>query len=291
MDPYPYPSHPPPSSSSATLSPQSPGPSANLNVFRPRRSDDWHEYREIIEQLYRNDQLKLRDVKRIMERDYNFYASYAPLSLKTTSAVSHPIPSEKQYKDRLAAWHVRKNIKAKQVQLMIRKQQKRAAKGKQTAFRVNGQVVDSKRIARFVRRYGQTWEQGKEKDKEKEGDRDVELQSPEPSAFYSRSKGVITKFWNDQVLTTYQGTPSDMSYYTPEPADESTSTPISPPDITSPTRESSSYPLHYGRQPATTYRHQYRYILTIQTQHTSTPSPISTSTTTIINHHHHNPTH
>jgi hypothetical protein len=52
------------------ISPQSP------NVFRPRRSDDWHEYREIIEQLYRNDQLKLRDVKRIMERDYKFFASY-----------------------------------------------------------------------------------------------------------------------------------------------------------------------------------------------------------------------
>lgn len=46
------------------------------NVFRPRRSDDWHEYREIIEQLYRNDQLKLRDVKQIMERDYKFFASY-----------------------------------------------------------------------------------------------------------------------------------------------------------------------------------------------------------------------
>jgi hypothetical protein len=50
--------------------------STQSNVFRPRRSDDWHEYREIIEQLYRNDQLKLRDVKRIMERDYKFFASY-----------------------------------------------------------------------------------------------------------------------------------------------------------------------------------------------------------------------
>lgn len=82
MDPYypPHP-HPPPSSSSATLSPQSPPTNThtNLNVFRPRRSDDWHEYREIIEQLYRNDQLKLRDVKRIMERDYNFFASYCSL--------------------------------------------------------------------------------------------------------------------------------------------------------------------------------------------------------------------
>lgn len=37
---------------------------------------------------------------------------------------------------------------------MIRKQQKRAAQGKQTAFRVNGQNVDPKRINRFIRRYG-----------------------------------------------------------------------------------------------------------------------------------------
>jgi hypothetical protein len=59
-----------------TLSPQSPPVGQPSTVFRPRRSDDWHEYREIIEQLYRNDQLKLRDVKRIMERDYKFYASY-----------------------------------------------------------------------------------------------------------------------------------------------------------------------------------------------------------------------
>ena len=66
--------------------------------------------------------------------------------------------SEKQYKDRLAAWHIRKNIKAKEVHVMIRKQQKRAARGKQTAFRVGGQEVDSKRISRFVRRYGSSWE-------------------------------------------------------------------------------------------------------------------------------------
>ncbi|KAJ5371858.1 hypothetical protein N7517_003864 [Penicillium concentricum] len=184
---------------SAPISPQSP------NVFRPRRSDDWHEYREIIEQLYRNDQLKLRDVKRIMERDYKFFAS------------------EKQYKDRLAAWHVRKNIKAKEVHLMLRKQQKRAAQGKQTAFRVNGQNVDPKRIARFVRRYGTSWDTNRGNEPE------TEPQSPEPQ------------------------TPSDMTCYTPEPTDEhSITTPISPlPDMQSPTREMPPYPLgSYGKSTA-----------------------------------------
>ncbi|KAJ5566544.1 hypothetical protein N7535_008182 [Penicillium sp. DV-2018c] len=177
--------------------------SPQSNVFRPRRSDDWHEYREIIEQLYRNDQLKLRDVKRIMERDYKFFAS------------------EKQYKDRLAAWHVRKNIKAKEVHLMLRKQQKRAAQGKQTAFRVNGQNVDPKRIARFVRRYGTSWDTKPDKEPE------TEPQSPEPQ------------------------TPSDMTCYTPEPADEqSVTTPISPiPDMHSP-REMPPFPLgSYGKSP------------------------------------------
>lgn len=72
MDPNPRPA-------SLTLSPQSPPlpnpSSSSSSIFRPRRSEDWQNYRETIEQLYRNDQLKLRDVKRIMERDYNFYAS------------------------------------------------------------------------------------------------------------------------------------------------------------------------------------------------------------------------
>ena len=70
-----------------TLSPQSPPVGHPSTVFRPRRSDDWHEYREIIEQLYRNDQLKLRDVKRIMERDYKFYASYRSYFLNFSSSL------------------------------------------------------------------------------------------------------------------------------------------------------------------------------------------------------------
>ncbi|GLA00713.1 hypothetical protein AnigIFM60653_010097 [Aspergillus niger] len=134
---------PPPSTTTTTTSTPSTTTiptSSSSTVFRPRKSEDWNEYRTAIENLYRDNQLKLRDVKRIMERDYNFVAS------------------EKQYKDRLAAWHVRKNIKAKEVHVMIRKQQKRAARGKQTGFRVAGQEVDSKRISRFVRRYGSNME-------------------------------------------------------------------------------------------------------------------------------------
>lgn len=55
---------------------------------------------------------------------------------------------------------------------MIRKQQKRAARGKQTAFRVGGQEVDSRRIARFVRRYGANWDNPAKED--------LRASSPEP---------------------------------------------------------------------------------------------------------------
>jgi hypothetical protein len=50
--------------------------SSSSATVRPRRSDDWNEYRTVIERLYRDHQLKLKDVKRIMEHDYNFVASY-----------------------------------------------------------------------------------------------------------------------------------------------------------------------------------------------------------------------
>ncbi|KAL4744192.1 Clr5 domain-containing protein [Aspergillus similis] len=169
-------------SSLSTPTPASSSSPATPRLFKPRKSEDWNKYRPFIEQLYRNDQLKLKDVKNIMERDHNFTAS------------------EKQYKDRLSSWNIRKNIKAKEVRIMYRKQQKRAAIGKQTVFRVAGQKVDTKRIARFVRRYGTNID-NESRPIEPSGDSGA---SPEPS------------------------TPSDMSYYTPEPDERPTSLSLSP---------------------------------------------------------------
>ncbi|PWY89291.1 hypothetical protein BO70DRAFT_164890 [Aspergillus heteromorphus CBS 117.55] len=197
---------PPPSStsssSSATLLP--PSNSSSSSVFRPRRSDDWNEYRPAIEHLYRDKQLKLRDVKRAMEKEYKFFAS------------------EKQYKDRLASWNIRKNIKAKEVHIMLRKQQKRAAEGKQTVFRVAGQDIDTKRISRFVRRYGTNVEAN--------NSRDAPLQSPpvpqSPLPFQQAHHIMQTQsLLQTPILQTQPfhaaspepATPSDMSYGTPPP--------------------------------------------------------------------------
>ncbi|OJI84129.1 hypothetical protein BO79DRAFT_141979 [Aspergillus costaricaensis CBS 115574] len=161
--------------------------SSSSTVFRPRKSEDWNEYRTAIESLYRDNQLKLRDVKRIMERDYNFVAS------------------EKQYKDRLAAWHVRKNIKAKEVHVMIRKQQKRAARGKQTGFRVAGQEVDSKRISRFVRRYGSNMEANNSREDPPHSPQGHQIIQP------------VQPVQPIQATSPEPETPSDMSYFTPPP--------------------------------------------------------------------------
>ncbi|KAL3479003.1 Clr5 domain-containing protein [Aspergillus californicus] len=179
--------------SPSTLSTPTPTPTSSSSpaapsVFRPRRSEDWNKYKPTIESLYRDDQLKLRDVKRIMEREHRFVAS------------------EKQYKDRLAAWNIRKNIKAKEVKLMIRKQEKRAARGKQTVFRVAGQKVDTKRIARFVRRQGTgpNWD------------------------------GTESRPVEHHRETTDHDSEPDMSYYTPEPDER--------PTTLSPHPENHSYP-------------------------------------------------
>lgn len=69
---------------------------------------------------------------------------------------------------------------------MITKERKRAALGKKTVFRLNGQEVDPKKIARFARRKGLSGEQNKDKPPRKEGQ-----ESPEPcvsiSSFIQRS--------------------------------------------------------------------------------------------------------
>jgi hypothetical protein len=125
---------------------------------------------------------------------------------------------EKQYKDRLSSWNIRKNIKAKEVRIMYRKQQKRAAIGKQTVFRVAGQKVDTKRIARFVRRYGTNIDN---ESRPVEPSRDSGA-SPEP-CMSSRWLGPFRV-----VVNCGAATPSDMSYYTPEPDERPTSLSLSP---------------------------------------------------------------
>lgn len=122
---------------------------------------------------------------------------------------------------------------------MLRKKQKRAARGKATAFRRAGQVVDKKRITRFVRRHPGDWATPR--------DKDAELQSPEPSMSFDEHRDLawVYLYKLSILMQLATETPSDMSCYTPEPEEEA-ATPVSPQDIQSPTRETPPYPLNYG---------------------------------------------
>lgn len=64
------------SPSSVALSPSTQSP-----IFRPRRSDDWDKYRDIIEDLYFRRGDKLKNVVKLMEEQHNFHASYCSLFL------------------------------------------------------------------------------------------------------------------------------------------------------------------------------------------------------------------
>ncbi|KAL4943822.1 hypothetical protein BDV06DRAFT_189052 [Aspergillus oleicola] len=200
-----------PPSSFSTPTPASSSEPATPRLFKPRRSEDWKKFRDVIEQLYRNDQLKLKDVKRIMEQEHGFVAT------------------EKQYKDRLAAWGVRKNIKAKEINIMIRKQEQRAARGKQTVFRVAGHRVDRKRITRFVRRHGSKLDGNESRPIGRP------QESPEPCM---SSRGVT----DDASVNVGIATPSDMSYYTPEPDERATTLSPHPENHPLPFVHSDSFP-------------------------------------------------
>ncbi|KAL4922988.1 Clr5 domain-containing protein [Aspergillus undulatus] len=174
-----------PSSNFSTPAPGSstePATPKTRDMFKPHKAQDWDRVRHKIEQLYRVDQLKLKDVKRILEDQDKFTAS------------------EKQYKDKLASWGLRKNVKARELSIIVRKEQKRAARGKKTVFRVAGQEVDEKRIARYKRKRAHNSDNDNSRSIERaqtlESSRDQV--SPEPT------------------------TPSDMSYWTPEPDTKAT---------------------------------------------------------------------
>ncbi|RAL13549.1 Clr5 domain-containing protein [Aspergillus homomorphus CBS 101889] len=203
---------------------------ASSKGTRPRRTEDWNVHRDKIESLYRDRQMKLRDVKRIMEEEFSFTASYSLPFPSPTSAPQyfhHPFntvslavftPSsssscakQKQYKDRLASWNVRKNIKAKEVHIMLRKQQRRAAEGKRTAFRVAGQVIEPKRISRFVRRYGTHWEVDEARE-------NIQPGSIHPSVETQPVDQQTQQELHQNLPTSPEPeTPTDIEYFTPEP--------------------------------------------------------------------------
>ena len=101
---------------------------------RPSQSNDWEEYRDIVQQLYVTEDKPLPDVVDEMKRKHQFYAT------------------ERQYKRRITEWQLDKNVKDEEMRSIIAVEAMRLRQGKNSTFHVRGRLVDRKKIDRFVQR-------------------------------------------------------------------------------------------------------------------------------------------
>ncbi|KAG4433124.1 hypothetical protein IFR05_011391 [Cadophora sp. M221] len=111
---------------------------AASTIIRPNRNHthtDWELHRERFIHLYMEEDRQLPEVKAIMESQYGFSAT------------------DRQYKRRIAAWGLEKNIKDGDMRVMLRKQAKRKLElGKDSEFLLNGRPVKSQRLGKYVQR-------------------------------------------------------------------------------------------------------------------------------------------
>ncbi|EXJ69534.1 uncharacterized protein A1O5_07570 [Cladophialophora psammophila CBS 110553] len=75
-------------------------PVHNPRAIVPRTPQEWNAHRGVITRLYRDRELPLKDVQRIMEMEYNFKAT------------------KRMYNTRLNQWNIRKNYRAEEKELL-----------------------------------------------------------------------------------------------------------------------------------------------------------------------------
>ncbi|KAI3535218.1 hypothetical protein CSPX01_11588 [Colletotrichum filicis] len=94
---------------------------------------DWHRMQPVIVKLYRDEKKSLRQVREIMESQYQFHAT------------------TKMYKSRLKTWKLDKKLKEAEVVLMLRQKEDRDAAGKRSQFFLRGQQVDWERVVQYLK--------------------------------------------------------------------------------------------------------------------------------------------
>ncbi|KAL8951251.1 MAG: hypothetical protein Q9222_002753 [Ikaeria aurantiellina] len=100
----------------------------------PEPACAWNNYRETIEQLYVAEDLSLPDVVLTMQKTHGFSAT------------------ERQYRRRISAWDLDKNVKDDEMRAIITMENVRSQLGKKSIFFVRGRQVDKKKIDRFAQR-------------------------------------------------------------------------------------------------------------------------------------------
>ncbi|KZL75881.1 hypothetical protein CT0861_01001 [Colletotrichum tofieldiae] len=106
-----------------------------LVTGKPYATDDvWNCHRSIITRLYRDEKKCLKQVKQIMECDYNLYAT------------------ERMFKTRIKSWGLDKKLKEAEVLRMLQLKQERDAIGKKSKFSIRNQEVDWDRLVHYLNR-------------------------------------------------------------------------------------------------------------------------------------------
>lgn len=112
-------------------------PSSTLPTeLRQSMSKEWDpEIRKAIYRLYVVDDQSLSEVKTLVEQNFGFQAT------------------ERQYKRKIAAWRLDKNIKDEEMRAIISLQRRRKGEeGKESIFYVRDRLVDKRKINRFAQR-------------------------------------------------------------------------------------------------------------------------------------------
>ncbi|KAK3178570.1 hypothetical protein OEA41_000707 [Lepraria neglecta] len=104
------------------------GPVLLSKPRKPVSSKDWEEQRENFTRLYAIENHSLRVTMVEMRRLYSFEAT------------------ERQYKRRIAQWHLDKKIKDDEMRIMLRKRKQRKRKGKKSIFTIRGRRVNPKKM-------------------------------------------------------------------------------------------------------------------------------------------------
>ncbi|KAI4265078.1 MAG: hypothetical protein L6R35_007211 [Caloplaca aegaea] len=112
----------------------------------PISSQSWEEHRPLIQRLYVDQGEALSEVVKEVGRLTGFWAT------------------ERQYKRRISAWSLDKNIKDDEMRAIIAIRVRRLRRGKQSLFYVRDRQVNPKKIARFARRKGINWNHYNEAD-------------------------------------------------------------------------------------------------------------------------------
>ncbi|TEA17340.1 hypothetical protein C8034_v000448 [Colletotrichum sidae] len=94
----------------------------------------WGRMRATITRLYQDEGRPLKEVKKIMERDYRFYAT------------------QRMFKTRVIRWGLDKKLKEAEVTHMLNVKRQRLAAGKDSIFTVRGQNVDWDRVEQYLKR-------------------------------------------------------------------------------------------------------------------------------------------